>query len=246
VHQPVGMSRKRTLGIALIVVAVAITALLAVRQHAQHSGPVKGTPEAAPGPAPVPASGASTPAPQAGWTTLRNPDAGLSYQIPPGWTTAPQDGTIGTVTLTQGARLAAYQCGNPAQGYYRGALGSAAAPSGDPALLAASLAEQAATQYYLTPAGPAPAVTASRPVEVRLVTGGRTITGALVTATSHQTADTRCLAGDGEVDVLVLRLDGRDGILLVNADTAGGPATPPPGSAAQLRQILATVEPIAG
>lgn len=195
-----------------------------------------------------------TPAPvigpmrQAGWTELLNPAAGLSYQIPPtGWSTEPHEGTAGTVDLTQGANTGPYDCGSPARLYQRGILGSGSAPRIDPGTLATAIAEQAATAYYTPVGGTAvPHVTAGPPVRVLVrAPSGSTVTGAEVRAVATRPADP-CVAGSGEVFVLVLALPGQDGVLVVNGDLAGGPADPPPPGEDRLRTIVATAQPIGG
>jgi hypothetical protein len=183
---------------------------------------------------------------QAGWTTLRNPTSQLSYQIPPSnWTTQTDDGSVGPVTLSQGARRSAYTCGTPAQEYLRGELGSGVAPVADPAQVATALAYTAASQYYATSGtGPQVAVGAAQPVQ-RTTPSGKTISGAIVQATATQTS-APCLASKGEVLVLVLRLANQDAVLLVNGDLTGGPASPAPATQDELQKILASATPITG
>jgi hypothetical protein len=177
------------------------------------------------------------------WPTLSSPASGLSYQIPPTlWFSAPQDGTIGQVSLAQGAERTAYTCGKPLERLLRGTLGSGSAPRTDPGAVAEAVAQAAATQYYSTGATP-PTLTVGKAQPVRRTThSGAIIQGALVVATARQHAD-RCLASRGEVLVFVLRLADKDGVLVVNADTGGGPADPPPATDAELRRIIATARP---
>lgn len=199
----------------------------------------------------APASGSSAPTsrgsgavPQDGWTTLRNPTAGLSYQIPPtGWTTQTSDGTAGPVTLTQGGRRTAYTCGTPAQEYLRGQLGSGVTPPATPAQVANALAYTAASEYYTT--GTTPPQVAVGAVEqiTRTTPNGSTVSGVVVGAIATQSKDP-CLASKGEVLVLVIALSNQDAVLMVNGDLSGGPATPAPATDAELRTIVATAIPI--
>ena len=195
---------------------------------------------------PRPTSGTPTVAPlrtQDNWTTLSNPASGLSYQIPPaGWSTNPQLGTVGSVTLAQGAQRTAYTCGTPLERLLRGVLGSGSAPRTDPANVASAVAQTAAVQYYSTN-GTAPQVTMApaQPVQ-RSTQTGTTLHGALVRAMVTQHADP-CLASQGEILVFVLQFPDHDGVLLVNADVAGGPAQPAPATDGELRSIVDTARP---
>jgi hypothetical protein len=241
-HASAPPSRAPKVGIVLVVLVVAVTAVLVVRRPGHE---VTGRAEAAAVSVPTGGASGGLPREQPGWTTLSNPAAGLSYQIPPGagWTTAPAPGQLGDLNLGQGARLSAYNCGNPANTYYRGLVGSASAPRTDPATLATALAQQAGAAYYTSVAKAVPNVTLSRASQVKLVIGKTTVTGALVTALSRQGSDS-CLASAGETAVLVLSLSQTDGILVVNGDLAGGPASPAPATTTELNQILATAEPL--
>jgi hypothetical protein len=177
------------------------------------------------------------------WTTLSNPASGLSYQIPPtDWSTNPQVGSVGSLTLAQGAERAGYTCGIPLERLIRGELGSGSAPRVDPTSLADSTVQAAATQYYSTGgAPPAISVDSAQPVQ-RKTAHGQTLHGVLVTATAGQHADP-CLASRGEVLVFVLQFPDHDGVLLVDADVAGGPASPAPATDRELRAIVGTATP---
>jgi hypothetical protein len=181
--------------------------------------------------------------PQPDWTTtLSNPASGLTYQIPPNWSTDPQNGTIASVALAQGAQRTAYTCGKPVERLLRGILGSGSAPKADPASLAAAVAQAAATQYYATDSAP-PSVTLlpAQPV-ARTTKAGTTLRGVLVRGIATQHADP-CLASRGEVVVFVLQFADHDGVLLVNADVAGGPASPAPATERELLTIVGTARP---
>ena len=184
--------------------------------------------------------------PTESWTTLRNQAAGLQYQIPPQlWTPETDNGTDGPVSLRNGARRTAYQCGNPSQLYVRGELGSGTAPAAGAAQVATALAYTAASQYYATGAK-GPQITVGQPASTtRRTPGGRTVTGAVVQAIASQSADP-CLASRGEVLILVLQLGNADAVLMVNGDVAGGPANPAPATADELTRILDSATPISG
>jgi hypothetical protein len=231
--------RRRRLGIALLVLAllsfVAGTTSL-VQRHA-GSAAVAGQPVVGQ-PPPL--------GPHPDWTTLINQASGLRYQIPPsGW--RPENaagGNIGQVQLRQGAYFTAYTCGTPARIYQRGQLGSGSAPKTDPALLATSLARLAATSYYTPPGGTTPPTITVAPAEPvqRTLANGSTINGVQVEAIANQQSDP-CLASQGEVLVLVFTLGERDAVLIVDGDTQGGPASPPPATDDELQAILDTATP---
>jgi hypothetical protein len=181
--------------------------------------------------------------PQDGWSTLSGPASGLSYQIPPGtWATKPTDGTVGSVVLEQGAERTAYTCGKPVERLLRGLLGSGTAPRIDPAGLATAVAQAAATQYYATNSSPPTVMVDPAQRMVRSTRAGVTVRGVLVRAMATQHADP-CLATTGEVLVVVLQFPDHDGVLLVNADVAGGPHDPAPATDQELRTIVGTVHP---
>ena len=184
--------------------------------------------------------------PAQSWTTLRNQAAGLQYQIPPGlWTPETDNGTDGPVSLRDGARRTAYQCGNPSQLYVRGELGSGTAPAAGAAQVATALAYTAASQYYATGAK-GPQITVGAPTTTtRTTPSGKSVTGAIVQAIASQSADP-CLASRGEVLILVLQMGNADAVLMVNGDVAGGPANPAPATADELTRILASATPISG
>jgi hypothetical protein len=192
---------------------------------------------------PVPTSPAVPLAPRSGWTTLSDPASGLSYQIPPsGWSTNPDLGTAGSVSLHQGANRTAYVCGTPPERLLRGVLGSGSAPRTDPAGLAAAVASSAAGQYYRNGGNP-PTIKLDPPRPVRRTTRkGVALAGVLVRAVATQHVDD-CLAGQGEVLVFVLQFGDHDGVLVVNGDLAGGPVKPAPATDAELRAIVDTAQP---
>jgi hypothetical protein len=181
--------------------------------------------------------------PQSGWTTLSDPASGLSYQIPPtGWSTNPDVGAAGSVSLRQGADRTAYLCGTPLERLLRGVLGSGSSPRTDPAGLADAIASSAAAQYYRNGGNP-PTIKLDPPQPVRRTTHkGVVLTGVLVRAVATQHVDS-CLASEGEVLVLVLQFGDHDGVLVVNGDLAGGPANPAPATDAELRTIVGTAAP---
>ena len=155
-------------------------------------------------------------------------------------------GNIGQVRLRQGAYFTAYTCGTPAKIYQRGQLGSGSAPKTDPAVLATSLARQAATSYYTPAGGAAPptiTVAGAEPVQ-RTLDNGSTVNGVQVEAIANQQGDP-CLASQGEILVLVFALADRDAVLIVDGDVQGGPTSPPPATDDELQAILDTATPTA-
>jgi hypothetical protein len=239
-HPGPGTARRdRALGlvIALVVVFCVVMGVSQIRTRtiAGHAVPAGGAATVLPPP---------KPARQPGWTTLSNPAAGLSYQIPTtGWATKQQVGTAASIALTQGADLTAYVCGNPAEQLLRGTLGSGTSPPVPPGSLATSVALAAASQFYLAGTAP-PKITMDPPQAVRYpAKGGRQLPGVYVRAIATQNAD-RCLAARGEVLVLVLQFPDHDAVLVVNGDLAGGPAKPPPTTEDALRKIIGTATAI--
>jgi hypothetical protein len=233
----------------LLAVVLLVAAAAVVFAGGDHAVPGSAVAAKGPGSTPtvLPPSTSQTPVapltPKPGWSTLSNPASGLSYQIPPTmWSTNPDLGTVGPVTLAQGAERTAYTCGKPLERLLRGVLGSGSAPRADPGDLAVAIAQAAAMQYYST-GNTLPKVTigAAQPV-LRKTKAGKTVVGALVLATVTQHADP-CLASRGEVLAFVLPFPDHDGVLLVNADVAGGPASPAPATDSELRAIVATAYP---
>lgn len=247
------------LGVLALVVVVGVVATLAIMRGgvtpvdgqalpATGAGPQTGGAQPAP---PSGGSGQSSGlgppvapfAPQQGWTTLSNPASGLSYQMPPThWKTDPEGGTAGAVALSQGAQRDAYTCGTPVERLLRGVLGSGTAPGIDPTGVGEAVAASAATQYYLNGTTP-PKVQVSPPQAVqRTMKNGQVVNGVLVRAVATQSTD-KCLATSGEVLVFVLQFPDHDGVLVVNGDLTGGPATPAPSSDQELREIIGTAQP---
>jgi hypothetical protein len=194
-------------------------------------------------PAPV---GAATPLPtpiEPNWTTLVNQMSGLTYQIPPkDWTPEPTVGSMGSVVLAMGATRSPYNCGSPPALYLRGSMGSGVAPKVDPGALATSVAVAAAQTLYVSGNTP-PQVNVGPPARVSKKAHGSTVAGALVKVGVTTRGDA-CLAGAGEVYVLVLSLSDHDAVLMVGGDTAGGPADPKPPTDAELNSIIDTAQPI--
>ena len=108
--------------------------------------------------------------------------------------------------------------------------------------LVAAIATAAANQYYSTGSA-APRVTIGPAQQVqRRTRAGATLHGVLLRAIATQRADP-CLASQGEILVFVLQFPDHDGVLLVNADVAGGPTSPAPATDRELRTIVGTAGP---
>jgi hypothetical protein len=243
--------------LAMIVVVGVVATLAVLRGGVSpvdgQALPAPGGPVAPPGTGTPPSGGGTAPpvsgtpvapyAPQQGWTTLSSPTSGLSYQMPPThWKTDPDQGTAGAVTLTEGANRDPYTCGTPVERLLRGVLGSGSTPAIDPTGVGEAVAASAATQYYANGNTP-PTVKVDPPQPVQRKTkSGQTLDGVLVRAVASQSTD-KCLASQGEVLVFVLAFADHDGVLVVNGDTAGGPATPAPSTDGELRQIIGTAQP---
>lgn len=242
-HRHAGRARlSRRVRVLAALAAFVVGAGIALVASGGHTDRPSGATAAAQ-PSPPTSAGAFPLVQQANWTTLSNSASGLSYQIPPtGWTMNPQIGDVGSVTLAQGAERTAYTCGQPLERLLRGIMGSGSAPKSDPTDVADAVAQAAATLYYTTGnQPPTVAVDPAQPVQ-RSMSNGTVLHGVVVRAIATQHAD-QCLGSRGEVLVFVLQFPDHDGVLLVNADVAGGPARPAPASDAELRAIVGTATP---
>ncbi|MFR9804326.1 hypothetical protein ACL02T_18860 [Pseudonocardia sp. RS010] len=177
-------------------------------------------------------SGPSVPA---GYQPITTPY--LTYAVPGDWT--PLDGVAARglgVAFTGGADAPGYLCrGTP---YKRGTATSALveAPD-DPATLARRFAAEFGRSFYTSTAGQGPRVTLSGPRTVEIGDA----TGAVVEAVSTTPLDDGCLATRGRTLVLAVPVPaGGTALLVANADTVGGPATPPLVPPSTVEDILGT------
>jgi len=152
----------------------------------------------------------------------------LTYAVPPGWTDSPNALSVLGAPFEGRADAPGYTC-EDAQ-YFRGLAASAFVPGERPAAaVAGAFARETGRVFYLSADGGIPDVQVSdaRPLDV----GG--VEGQVVEATSRTPTDDGCLATSGVVLLLAVPTTGPDGapgtaVLVVNGDTAGGPATAPP------------------
>lgn len=152
----------------------------------------------------------------------------LSYAVPPGWTDSPNALSVLGAPFEGRADAPGYSCDDA--GYFRGVAASAFVPGERPAAaVAGAFARETGRVFYLAANGAVPDVRLSeaRPVDVDGVQGQ------LVEATASTPADDGCLATNGVILLLAVPTTGPDGapgtaVLVVNGDTAGGPATAPP------------------
>ncbi|GAA2572713.1 hypothetical protein [Pseudonocardia hydrocarbonoxydans] len=165
----------------------------------------------------------------------------LTYAVPPGWQDSASPGSVLGAPLEGRVEGPAYECGGGR--YLRGLVASAFVPGERPAAaVAAAFARETGSAFYSTADGALPEVRVSdaRPFDV----GG--VPGRLVEATSRTPADDGCLATSGTVLLLAVPAAGPDGspgtaVLVVNGDTAGGPADAPPvADRATLDAVLAS------
>lgn len=234
--------RRLTVVLAAVALAAIVGGGIAVLVTAR-SQPPPATLAPPAGPAPPgagipPSFPAAPPAPRhAGWHVVVSQEGRLAYEVPPDWNPAPE-GTVGDeqlgVALGDVARVGDYRCDG--QPYSRGLVGSVAVAPGSDSLaeVARRLAEGFAVSLYATPDGPpaqvqAEAVSSVRRDDLRYAT---------VAARVSSSSDGSCLATEGMVQVLALDAGSAVVALVVNGDTAGGPASPPPPSADVLREIL--------
>ncbi|MEU7817439.1 hypothetical protein [Pseudonocardia sp. NPDC049154] len=147
----------------------------------------------------------------------------LTYAVPGDWTPLDDVAARGLgVAFTGGADAPGYVCrGDP---YKRGTATSALvqAPD-DPATLARRFAAEFGRSFYTSTAGQGPRVTLSEPRTVEIGDA----TGVVVEAVSTTPVDDGCLATGGRTQVLAVPVAGGTALLVANADTTGGPATPP-------------------
>ncbi|MGH3566123.1 MAG: hypothetical protein ACRDRH_08845 [Pseudonocardia sp.] len=165
---------------------------------------------------------ASTPA---NFQTVRTPF--LIYAVPPDWNTAAPPQTLPGAVFIGAADAPGYECGG--QRYLRGSAASALVETTRPAAdVAATFARALGGGYYTSNSGTPPEV---------IVSPGRAVDvagapGTLVEATVRTPEDDGCLATRGTLLVLALPAAGPSGaataLLVVNGDTAGGPAAAPP------------------
>lgn len=164
---------------------------------------------------------ASTPA---NFQTIRTPF--LVYAVPPDWNTAAPAQTLPGAEFVGAADAPGYECGG--ERYLRGSATSALIDTMQPAEdVAAAFARALGGGYYTSNSSAPPEVIVG-PGRAVDVAGAR---GTLVEATIRTPADDGCLATRGTLLVLALPAGGPSGnataLLVVNGDTAGGPAAPP-------------------
>jgi hypothetical protein len=149
--------------------------------------------------------------------------AGLVFGVPEDWTPAPAaDASVAGVPVEAAHYGPRYECGGST--FFRGFAAALSAPGLTPDVAARELGGLAGTSFY-TPTGGVPAevrVGAPRPVDV----GGTP--GQLAEATITTPVDDGCLATGGTILVLAVPATGGSSVLVVNGDTAGGPADAPP------------------
>lgn len=151
----------------------------------------------------------------------------LGYAVPPGWQDSAVAGSVLGAPLEGRVDAPGYECGDGR--YLRGMVASAFVPGERPAAaVATAFARETGSAFYSTAGGALPEVRVSdaRPVDV----GGAP--GRLVEATTRTPVDDGCLATAGTVLLLAVPTTGPDGspgtaVLIVNGDTAGGPADAP-------------------
>ncbi|GAA4710943.1 hypothetical protein GCM10023215_61290 [Pseudonocardia yuanmonensis] len=180
-------------------------------------------------------SALSGPTVPAGYRPVATPY--LTYAVPADWTPLDDVAARGLgVAFTGGADAAGYACrGAP---YKRGTATSALvrAPD-DPATLARRFAAEFGRSFYTSTAGRGPRVEVGRPRTVEIGDA----TGVVVEAVSTTPADDGCLATGGRTLVLAVPVPaGGTALLLANADTAGGPATPPLVPSQTVEDIIGT------
>jgi hypothetical protein len=173
-----------------------------------------------------------------GWTVIKNDKAKLIYEVPPAWTPLPtgslKSKTLPDVTLSSPASIGDYQCeGN---GYSRGGLGGGTIAKSSPGEAATTIAKAFGAEFYSS--GTAKVETSSPKQGTAKSADGKPVPTVQVDATITTTGNT-CLATTGKVSVLVLDA-GADTyqFFVVNGDIAGGPATPPPPTEADLQKIV--------
>ncbi|SER95815.1 hypothetical protein [Actinokineospora terrae] len=225
----------------VLVVGAVVAIILLQRQSSTPAAPTSST-----GPTSTTSSAAktTTTTEQAG-RKVENDTAKLSYVVPDSWT--PIDSAtpitlkaLPGVSIDHLVGLTEYQCGG--KSYSRGVVGGGKVARGELNQRATEIAQAFGKQLYT--GGSGVEVVPGTPEPVTAATGaGTELKGVRVTAAVTSTGDA-CLAGKGEL-VVVLLDDGTDlRLLLVNGDTEGGPATPPPARSAELDTIADSVRPL--
>ncbi|MGW5050695.1 hypothetical protein [Actinokineospora sp. NPDC004072] len=216
------------LGIAAIVaIVVAVVAIVLVHRGGEAGVAV---------PAPAPSTSAT-----ADSVVIANPDARLTYRLPPTWTPVPDNTPeILGVRFTGGAAYGGYECGGAS--YSRAVVFSAALQSTEGKRLdLRETGHRFAAEFARAFLGPPDAAPADG--ELTEYDGH---TGLMMTLpVTIRDADPACAATAGKVTLLAIDLDNESAttkrgvaLLVFIEDTAGGPEEPAPPPGGDLRGLV--------
>ncbi|GAA2985448.1 hypothetical protein [Actinokineospora diospyrosa] len=176
---------------------------------------------------------------------VENDTAKISYAVPDTWTPieSSQPFTLKSlpgVAIDHLVGLTSYDCGG--KNYSRGVVGGGKVAKGELNQRATEIATAFGKEFYS--GGTAVDVVAGTPRAIT-VTGAddKNYKGVRVEATVTSAGD-QCLAGKGKLVIVLLEDETDLRLLVVNGDTEGGPATPPPAKDADLASIADSVRPL--
>ncbi|WP_156893619.1 hypothetical protein [Actinokineospora enzanensis] len=239
--------RRRLLPIILAAVAIVLVAgavVTVVLLNRQAGGTAAPPSTSANRPTSTTTTTTTAPRPTGG-QSVPNPDSKITYDVPKEWTVRAATDTytlqsLPGVTLTHLTSLSPYTCEN--KNYSRGIVGTGTVERAEINQRATDLAKAFGTEFY---AGTNTAeVVVGTPKRItRTGDNGEEAVGVEITATVT-TAGDGCLAGQGEVVVVLLDYQDQFRLLVVNGDLKGGPDTPPSPGADDLESIATSGRPV--
>ncbi|EWC62806.1 hypothetical protein UO65_1840 [Actinokineospora spheciospongiae] len=175
---------------------------------------------------------------------VANEDAHVAYTVPDGWVASGGDPitlpSMSGLSISALAGSGEYAC--EGRDYSRGFAGSGTAPAGEINKVASDIAHAVGTDGYTGASGLEVSVGTPKAVK-RTGDGGAGVDGVQVEATVT-TSGSACLSTRGLVVVTVLRVADGLRFVVVNGDTEGGPADPPPVDRAALLAVADSARPI--
>ncbi|MCG8920166.1 hypothetical protein L6E12_30780 [Actinokineospora sp. PR83] len=220
---------------ALVVIVGAVVAVVLLNRGAGSSG-------SGPTTGPTTTTQRTTGAPPG--EVVANEDAHVAYSVPDGWVASGGDpialASMSGLSISALAGSGDYSC--EGRDYSRGFAGSGTAPAGEINQVANDIAHAVGTDGYTGASGLEVSVGTPKAVE-RTGDDGTAVDGVQVEATVT-TSGSACLGTRGLVVVTVLRVADGLRFVVVNGDTAGGPADPPPVERAVLLAVADSARPI--
>ena len=220
---------------AVVVIVGAVVAVVLLNRGDDGGGP-------APTTSPTTTTQRTTEAPPG--EVVANEDAHVAYSVPDGWVASGGDPitlpSMSGVSISALAGSGDYAC--EGRDYSRGFAGRGTAPAGEINEVASDIAHAVGTDGYTGASGLEVSVGTPEAVE-RTGDDGTAVDGVQVEATVT-TSGSACLSTRGLVVVTVLRVADGLRFVVVNGDTAGGPADPPPVERAALLAVADSARPI--